>query len=232
MSSKLIVALDYANENEVIKLVDKLDPGLCALKVGSELFTSFGPEFVRKLVAKQFKIFLDLKFYDIPNTVAKACKAAADLGVWMLNIHTSGGLAMMEAARNAIDSESGARPLLIGVTILTSFREEDLSLTGFQLPLEKQVQRLALLARNAGLDGVVSSAHETQEIKALCGNDFLVVTPGIRPENSSNNDQNRVMTPKLAIKAGSDYLVVGRPITEAEDPVLVVKSICESINSP
>lgn len=229
MVSKLIVALDFDNETEALQLVDKLDPRLCSLKVGSEMFTLQGSQFVSRLIAKGFNVFLDLKFHDIPNTVAKACKAAAELGVWMVNVHASGGLAMMKAAREAIEPFGANRPLLIAVTVLTSFSESDLLSIGVTNSLDSQVQKLAIMTQDAGLDGVVSSAHEVASIKKVCGEDFLVVTPGIRPENTKKDDQNRTMTPQCAIINGSDFIVVGRPITKAADPALVVQEINNSI---
>lgn len=229
MSFKLIIALDFDNQTDALKFVDKIDPNTCALKVGHEMFTRYGSDFVRQLVARQFKVFLDLKFYDIPNTVAQACKAAADLGVWMLNVHASGGLAMMQAAKTALNAYGSNKPLLIAVTVLTSFSEQDLLKTGLTHSLEKQVISLALLAKDAGLDGVVSSAQEARAIKNLCGSEFVVVTPGIRPENSEQNDQVRTMTPQSAINEGSDFLVIGRPVTKASDPAGVIQQIQHSI---
>lgn len=229
MSSKLIVALDFDNKSEALNLVDQLDPNSCILKVGSELFTLLGPTFVTQLIDKGFKVFLDLKFHDIPNTVAKACKTAADLGVWMMNLHASGGLAMMEAAVDALSVYKKAKPILIAVTVLTSFKEEHLVDVGIHSSLNSQVEGLAHLAKKAGLDGVVCSALEVQKIKANCGANFITVTPGIRLANSSIDDQSRIMTPEQAIKQGSDYLVVGRPITRALDPNQVIQDILLSL---
>lgn len=229
MSAKLIVALDFDNQSSAMALVDQLDPMLCALKVGSEMFTLFGTDLVRALVAKQFKIFLDLKFHDIPNTVAHACKAGAELGVWMLNVHASGGLAMMKAAQQALIPYGSTRPLLIAVTVLTSMSETDLQALGIHMPLEKRVCELAQLTHEAGLDGVVSSALEVAAIKAACGPNFLTVTPGIRLQSDAMDDQVRVTTPELALRAGSDYLVVGRPITKASNPAQVVREILMSV---
>lgn len=225
MSTKLIVALDYDRQAAAIALVDQLDPSLCALKIGSEMFTLFGTDLVKLLVAREFKIFLDLKFHDIPNTVANACKAAAELGVWMINVHASGGLAMMQAARQALVSYGDYRPLLVAVTVLTSMSAADLIAAGVNEPLEQRVCALARLAREADLDGVVSSALEVPAIKAECGNDFLAITPGIRLLSNKQDDQVRITTPELALKAGSDYLVLGRPITQANDPALAVHDI-------
>ncbi len=225
MKYKLIVALDFNVEEEALNLVNSLDPNLCALKVGSEMYTLFGPNFVEKLVTKGYKVFLDLKFHDIPTTVAKACKAAAELGVWMINVHASGGSEMLVAAREAINSfKPNARPLLIAVTVLTSAQDLDLQEVGIEVPLTEQVLKLAGLAKNASLDGVVASAFEVPEIKKLCGLEFITVTPGIRL-NTSNFDQKRVLTPQQAYDLGSDYLVVGRPITQAKDPLLAIEEL-------
>lgn len=223
MNSRLIVALDFDNQLVAMELIDQLDPTLCALKVGSEMFTRFGPNFVWQLVDKQFRVFLDLKFHDIPNTVAQACKAAADLGVWMLNVHASGGIAMMQAARQALASYGDSRPLLIAVTVLTSMNQTDLTQIGVTGDLHDRVKQLARLARDADLDGVVSSALEVGLIKSMCGSDFLTVTPGIRLATDKVDDQVRICTPEQALKAGSDFLVVGRPITRALDPAKAVQ---------
>ncbi len=225
MSSKLIVALDFSNKNDALDLIDKLDPGLCALKIGSEMFTLWGPVFVTQLINKGFKIFLDLKFHDIPNTVARACKASADLGVWMLNVHASGGLEMMDAAVKALEPYKKDKPILIAVTVLTSFKEENLLNIGINKSLTVQVEDLAQLAKKAGLDGVVCSALEVKKIKHLCGNNFLTVTPGIRLPGNALNDQSRIMTPKQASEEGSDYLVIGRPITNAINPHETINEI-------
>lgn len=231
MSPQLIVALDYHCESEALNLVDKLDPKQCALKIGSELFTLFGTQFVKQLIARQFKVFLDLKFHDIPNTVAQSCKAGADLGVWMLNVHASGGMRMMQAARTALEDFGASRPLLIAVTVLTSFNQEDLSSIGVGNILDNQVKHLALLAKESNLDGVVCSAFEVKELKKHCGSQFITVTPGIRLANDAHNDQSRVMTPKEAMKEGSDYLVVGRPITRSASPELSVHEFLNNIES-
>ena len=197
------------------------------LKVGKELFTSAGPQLVEKLVGRGFDVFLDLKFHDIPNTVAQACKAAAQLGVWMVNVHTLGGRRMMETTREVLDALP-QRPLLIGVTVLTSMNEADLAEIGLPAPAI-QVERLARLAKASGLDGVVCSAQESALLKVACGKDFKLVTPGIRPASASLDDQNRVMTPEAAMAAGSDYLVIGRPITQSTDPVATLRAINASI---
>ncbi len=231
MSVKLIVALDFEDSRKALNLVDQLDPSLCALKVGCEMFTLFGRDFVRTLVNKNFKVFLDLKFHDIPNTVAHSCIAAADLGVWMIDIHASGGMNMMQAAKKALDPYGLGRPLLIAVTVLTSMNVEDLQRLGIHESVENRVSLLAKLSYDAGLDGVVCSPHEVSAIKALCGPHFLAVTPGIRMPFDSSNDQVRITTPEMALKAGSDYLVVGRPIIEANKPADVVQTILSTIKS-
>lgn len=230
MASKLIVALDYHNQRDALHLVEQLDPMNCALKVGSELFTLLGASFVTRLIERQFKVFLDLKFHDIPNTVANACKAAADMGVWMVNVHASGGFNMMAAAKKALDDYGQNKPLLIAVTVLTSFTEDDLVQTGINTPLMEQVKNLAYLARDAGLDGVVSSAHEVKLIKQICGTEFVTVTPGIRlAADGTKDDQSRVMTPVEAVQEGSDFLVIGRPITRAVNPGEVVRTILDEL---
>lgn len=218
MSPKIIIALDYDTQPMAMDLVEQLDPSLCALKVGSEMFTFLGPRFIRSLTEQQFNVFLDLKFHDIPNTVARACKVASDLGVWMINVHALGGLKMMEAAREAMHSFGDSRPLLIAVTVLTSMNAKEFSSLELNKSIETQVDILARLAQQAGLDGVVSSAFEVPRIKSVCGDDFLTITPGIRLLSNTKDDQERVVTPKEAIQLGSDYLVVGRPITRAADP--------------
>lgn len=223
--SQLIVALDFDTLPLAMKLIDQLDPQWCALKVGSEMFTLFGTDFVKTLVKRQFKVFLDLKFHDIPHTVAQACKASADLGVWMMNVHALGGLDMMQSAQNALCSYGPSRPLLIAVTVLTSMDTAAFYATGIGGTLEERVKTLALSALEAKLDGVVSSAHEVPMIKSACGDDFLCITPGIRSLKNPMDDQARVMTPEQAIKTGSNYLVIGRPITQALNPVQVIQDI-------
>jgi orotidine-5'-phosphate decarboxylase len=225
MSTRLIIALDFHEQMKALELVDQLDPGLCILKIGSELFTREGPSFVKELINKGFKVFLDLKFFDIPSTVARACAAAADLGVWMLNVHTSGGEEMMIAAKTALMPFGNKRPWLIGVTVLTSFKATNLTSIGVTKPLIDQVSDLAQLAKNSGLDGVVCSPHEIKILKQRCSKEFIVVTPGVRPVSSALDDQFRVMTPKQALDAGSDYIVIGRPITRAINPMSVVEEI-------
>jgi len=215
---QLIVALDGIDEKTALAWADAWDPAWCALKVGHEAFTRFGPSFVRALIAKDFNVFLDLKFHDIPNTVAEACKAAADLGVWMLNVHAVGGLAMMQAARDALDTYGDTRPLLIAVTVLTSLAADDLAAVGINKPLLEQATSLAQLAQQAGLDGVVCSALEVPELKAACGQDFLTVTPGLRMLGDARDDQVRCVTPEQAAELGSDFGVIGRSITRAAYP--------------
>ena len=220
---RVIVALDYDNQEQALSFVDQLDPSLCKVKVGKEMFTLFGPEFVKSLVAKGFDVFLDLKFHDIPNTVGKACKAAAELGVWMVNVHASGGLPMMQAAKEGIAQSSRPETKLIAVTVLTSMDQSQLSGVIDNVTPEQQVLRLASLTAQAGLDGVVCSAKEAVMLRNEIGEDFLLVTPGIRPKGSDAGDQKRVMTPPEAIDSGVSYLVMGRPITQASDPMDVLK---------
>lgn len=228
-NSRVIVALDFDDLSLANHFIDQVSPEVCRLKVGKEMFTCFGPDFVSGLVNKGFDVFLDLKFHDIPNTVAKACKAAADLGVWMLNVHAAGGPEMMAAARNAIDVFGSAKPRLISVTMLTSMDETQANAIGIECGVEKQVLRLAKLTRDTGLDGVVCSAQEARMLKSTLGAEFCLVTPGIRPAGSAPDDQSRVMTPKQAIDAGSDYLVIGRPVTQSSDPVKTLEEINVSV---
>jgi orotidine-5'-phosphate decarboxylase len=218
MSKNIIIALDFGTSDQTLQFLDLLDPNLCRVKIGKELFTASGPQLVRKIIDRGFDVFLDLKFYDIPNTVARASKIAAELGIWMLNIHASGGRAMMEAARESIDSLGNQRPLLIGVTVLTSFLKEDLEQTGIKSHPEEQVSKLAFLARDSGLDGVVCSAAETKLLRSQLHDKFCLVTPGIRRPEDAIGDQKRVVGPAEAIQNGSNYLVVGRPITRADSP--------------
>jgi len=215
---RIIVALDFAEETSALELVARLDPTRCRLKVGKEMFTRCGPQFVEKLTAKGFAVFLDLKFHDIPNTVAGACRSAADLGVWMVNVHTLGGKRMMEAAREALD-KCVSPPLLIGVTILTSMGQQDIADVGLSGTPADNVERLALLAQSAGLDGVVCSPKEVEMLRRTVRRDFNLVTPGIRPAWVEKGDQTRITTPADAIALGSDYLVIGRPVTAAADPL-------------
>ena len=225
---KIVVALEYPIASSALALADKLEPALCRLKVGKELFTAAGPALLEKLRHRGFEIFLDLKFHDIPNTTAQACKAAAGLGVWMVNVHALGGRKMLEAAREAI--ASGAhRPKLIAVTMLTSMAQQDLAEIGINARLADMVLRLATLARDSGLDGVVCSAQEAELLRKHCGNEFCLVTPGIRPAHANLDDQSRVMNPKAAMQAGSSYLVIGRPITQAADPLQALLEINQEI---
>ena len=228
--AKVVVALDFNNQADALAFVDKINPSDCRLKVGKEMFTYFGPEFVKVLVAKDFDVFLDLKFHDIPNTVAKAVTAAAELGVWMVNVHASGGLKMMEKAKEALLPYGDKAPLLIAVTVLTSMEESDLLGLGITKSPAEQVEHLATLTKQAGLDGVVCSAQEAQLLKNKLGKGFKLITPGIRPEGSSVDDQKRIMTPVQAVEIGVDYLVIGRPITKAEDPHSVLQAINASLN--
>lgn len=221
---RVIVALDYAEGKAALALADRLDPRQCRLKVGKELFTAEGPALVRTLVERGFGVFLDLKFHDIPHTVAAACRSAAGLGVWMLNVHASGGRAMLEAARDAVGGHPG-RPKLIAVTLLTSMTDREVTEVGLAGSAMDAVRRLALLAKSAGLDGVVCSGQEAALVRSACGSDFCLVTPGIRPSSAGADDQKRVMTPRDALAAGSDYLVIGRPITQAADPVAALAAI-------
>lgn len=221
---KIIVALDYADAASALKLVRQLNPSLCRLKVGKELFTAEGPKFVEQLAHANFGVFLDLKFHDIPNTVAKACAAASQLGIWMLNVHASGGLEMMQAANEAVKSAEN-KPLLIAVTVLTSMNQTSLNQIGITTDLTTHVLKLATLTQQAGLDGVVCSALEASILRKQLGNNFCLVTPGIRPANASQDDQSRIVTPADALKNGSNYLVIGRPITQASDPLKMLESI-------
>ncbi|KKI44812.1 orotidine-5'-phosphate decarboxylase [Hafnia alvei] len=229
ITSPILVALDYADKNAALAFVDNIDPRDCRLKVGKEMFTLFGPQFVRELQQRQFEIFLDLKFHDIPNTAAHAVAAAAELGVWMVNVHASGGARMMTAAREALLPFGKDAPLLVAVTVLTSMEAEDLRGIGIELSPADYAERLALLTKECGLDGVVCSAHEATRLKASCGQAFKLVTPGIRPAGSSAGDQRRIMTPVEAAKAGVDYMVIGRPITQSPEPAETLREILKSL---
>jgi len=229
-NSRIIVALDYASADQALAFINKLEPTSCRIKVGKELFCRAGPALVEKLVKLDFDVFLDLKFHDIPNTVAQACRAAADLGVWMTNVHALGGSKMMEAARSALEGRA-QRPLLIAVTVLTSLDEDDIKAVGLSGSAVQNVQRLALLARHAGMDGVVCSPRELVTLRKSIGNDFYLVTPGIRPAGSAQDDQRRIMTPREAIHNGADYLVIGRPITAASDPMEALMTIKAEIET-
>ena len=227
--SKIVVALDYADADSALALVNQLDPTMCKLKVGKELFTASGPQFLESLVKKDFQVFLDLKFHDIPTTVAKACRAASNLGVWMLNVHASGGLEMMQAAREAVN-KTEHKPLLIAVTVLTSMNQSSLNHIGIQHSLADQVLNLAKLTQTAGLDGVVCSAQEAQTLRQSLGKDFCLVTPGIRLDSSKHasvnqDDQSRVVTPQDALRYGASYLVIGRPITQSPHPQQTLAAI-------
>ena len=227
---KVVVALDFDKKQDALSFVDKINPADARLKVGKEMFTYFGPEFVKQLTGKGFDVFLDLKFHDIPNTVAKAVTAAADLGVWMVNVHASGGSQMMTKAKQALDNYGNDAPLLIAVTVLTSMGEDDLRGLGITKTPAEQVNFLANLTKQSGLDGVVCSAWEAEQLKMHLGKEFKLITPGIRPAGSAQDDQQRIMTPKQAIDVGVDYLVIGRPITKAADPQLVLQQINASIS--
>ncbi|MGG7446776.1 orotidine-5'-phosphate decarboxylase [Kosakonia oryzendophytica] len=224
-ASPVVVALDYDNRDKALAFVDRIDPRDCRLKVGKEMFTLFGPQLVRELQQRGFDIFLDLKFHDIPNTTAHAVKAAADLGVWMVNVHASGGARMMTAAKEALLSFGKDAPLLIAVTVLTSMEASDLLDLGIQATPAEHAERLARLTQQCGLDGVVCSAQEAVHFKSVLGHDFKLVTPGIRPQGSDAGDQRRIMTPEQALAAGVDYMVIGRPVTQSADPAQTLKAI-------
>lgn len=225
----IIVALDFPDPDSALNLAKRLRGQPCHLKVGKELFTRSGPSIIEKLQYLDFKVFLDLKFHDIPNTVAKAVDAAASMGVWMVNVHASGGLKMMQAAREALTKFSQP-PHLIAVTVLTSLTDADLKDIGLSVTAEEQVQRLAHLTKQAGLDGVVCSPKEIKGLRDALGKDFLLVTPGIRPVGSAQNDQQRTLTPLQALDLGGNYLVIGRPITAAPDPVVALEEIQRSLS--
>ena len=230
MDKPIVVALDFPTRGELQACVETLDPNQCQLKIGKEMFTKEGPNLVRDLIEQGFAVFLDLKFHDIPNTVAGAVKAAADLGVWMVNVHASGGRAMLEAAREAADSVTEP-PLLIGVTVLTSLSAEDLQETGVPVKPQQQVLRLAQLCQQSGLDGVVCSAAETPALREQFADDFLLVTPGIRRPEDATGDQKRVVGPAEAMRSGSSFLVVGRPITRAESPAAALAEFNSALAS-
>lgn len=225
---RIIVALDFPNAEQALNLTAKLDPTFCRVKVGKELFTAAGPELIEKLMGKGFEVFLDLKFHDIPSTVANACKAAAALGVWMVNVHALGGRRMLYAAREAAPP---GLTKLIAVTLLTSMEQNDLDEIGVNGDPQDVVRRLALLANDCGLDGVVCSAREAAELRKMMGKHFCLVTPGIRPAGASLDEQKRVSTPRQAIRNGADYLVIGRPVTQATDPVLMLQRLNEEIEA-
>ena len=227
-SKPIIVALDVPEGRDALALAARLDPKLCRVKVGKELFVAAGPAVVSQLQERGFEVFLDLKFHDIPNTVAGACRSAARLGVWMLNVHASGGVAMMRAARDALAGVARP-PLVIGVTILTSLGDADLGAIGFSGTAHDNAVRLARLARESGLDGVVCSAQEAPAMREAAGTDFVLVTPGIRLATDTKGDQSRTVTPAQALRLGADYLVIGRPITQSKDPVATLESIRASL---
>jgi orotidine-5'-phosphate decarboxylase len=227
-NKRVIVALDAPDAASALALAARLDPAACRVKVGKELFVAAGPAVVERLQARGFEVFLDLKFHDIPNTVAGACRSAARLGVWMLNVHASGGEAMLRAARAAIEA-APKRPLLLGVTLLTSLAPEDLGALGMTGTPAEIVVRLARLTGDCGLDGVVCSAQEAPALRAAMGPRFLLVTPGIRLATDARDDQARVVTPADAVRRGADYLVIGRPVTAAADPAAALESIQKSL---
>ena len=224
---RIIVALDFSSAEDALQLTRKLKPHLCRLKVGKELFTAAGPQLIEQLMALGFEVFLDLKFHDIPNTAASACKAAASLGVWMINVHALGGRKMLAAARDSIPHGSTK---LIAVTLLTSMDQNDIADIGLQGKPDQIVLRLAKLTKDCGLDGVVCSALEAVNLRQQFGDDFYLVTPGIRPAVSQANDQKRITTPEQAIRNGANYLVIGRPITQASDPLLALQEIKDEIS--
>lgn len=228
-NSPIIVALDYDKKDTALAFIDQIQPSDCRLKIGKEMFCRFGPDFIKELQNKGFDIFLDLKFHDIPNTVAKAVLAAADLGVWMVNVHASGGIRMMEAAKHALAPFGNQAPKLIAVTVLTSMESDDLLSLGIKLSPADYAEKLAQLTFDCGLDGVVCSAQEAVRFKSKFGKNFQLVTPGIRPAGSEVGDQRRIMTPEQAIKAGVDYMVIGRPITQSADPALTLRTILDGL---
>ena len=227
-SKPIIVVLDFPDAKSAMALAARLDPAACRVKVGKELHTAAGPQVIDDLMHRGFDVFLDLKFHDIPNTVASACRVAARQGVWMINVHASGGRRMMLAAREAVDSSS-IKPLLIGVTVLTSLSDAEVQEVGFTGTAAANVVRLATLTKACGLDGVVCSAEEAASLKAALGTQFQLVTPGIRLEGDAKGDQQRVVTPVEAIKLGADYLVIGRSITHAKDPIATLNSINQQL---
>ncbi|RYZ96582.1 MAG: orotidine-5'-phosphate decarboxylase [Moraxellaceae bacterium] len=224
----IIVALDVNNQRDALALADQMDPKLCRLKVGKELFTKVGPQIIHDLHSRQFEVFLDLKFHDIPNTTAQAVLAAADLGVWMVNIHASGGRQMMETTVERL-GQGNYKTHLIAVTVLTSMTERDLKELGISISAQQQVLKLAQLAQSCGVKGVVCSAQEAKLLKQQLGQDFLLVTPGIRPADSASDDQHRIVTPQQAIADGVDYMVIGRPITKSTNPADTLIDIYQSI---
>ncbi len=226
---KIIVALDYASEKQALNFVSQLNNQLCRLKIGKEMFTHFGPKLIEKIQSKDFEVFLDLKYHDIPNTTAKACEAAADLGVWMINIHAGGGRKMMEAAANAIANHK-SKPHLIAVTVLTSLSQQDLIEVGINESPAVHALKLAKLAQDSGINGIVCSAMEASTMRQQFTDGFLLITPGIRTKDDKIDDQQRIMTPLDAIKAGSNYLVIGRPITQSDNPMATLLTINSDIS--
>lgn len=227
----IIVALDFPDAASALTMAEQLSPAQCRVKVGKELFTAAGPQVVEALQEKGFEVFLDLKFHDIPNTAAGAVRSAAELGVWMVNVHAGGGRRMMEACREALSSRAGSVPLLTAVTVLTSLEQEDLQEVGVDIEPMVQVQRLARLTQECGLDGVVCSAREAKALRSALGEEFLLVTPGIRPADSNPDDQKRILAPQQAIENGSSYLVVGRPITSATEPAQALAAMLQSLGA-
>ncbi len=230
LGPRIVVAMDFDNADQCIAMAKRLSPSDCRLKVGKELFTACGPKIVEQLMSLGFEIFLDLKFHDIPTTTSKAVKAAAELGVWMVNVHASGGERMMVAAREILDGRPGKSPILIAVTVLTSMESSDLIGVGIECTAEDQVMKLANLTRKCGLDGIVCSAQESALMRSQFGNDFCLVTPGIRLDSSPSDDQRRTLTPAAAVAAGSSYLVIGRPITQSPNPTDTCQSIIRTLN--
>ena len=227
-NKRIIVPLDTPRLEDALALAARLDPKLCRVKIGKELFVAAGPEAVQRVHERGFEVFLDLKFHDIPNTVAGACRSAAKLGVWMMNVHASGGETMLRAAREAVSSVVRP-PMLIAVTVLTSLTNDDLERVGYTGSVMENIERLARIARACGLDGVVCSAQEATLVRKATGEDFTLVTPGIRLESDNRDDQARVVTPRDAVRLGANYLVIGRPITGSPDPAATLQSINESL---
>jgi orotidine-5'-phosphate decarboxylase len=228
VSSPIIVALDNMDQYQALSLADNLDPTLCRLKVGKELFTKYGSELVKSLHQRNFDVFLDLKFHDIPNTTAQAVLAAADMGVWMVNVHASSGRTAMQTVKQRL-TDANYNTLVIAVTVLTSMSQQDLAEIGITDSVENHVKRLAQLTQASGLDGVVCSAQEASALKQLCGKDFLLVTPGIRLPEDASNDQTRICTPQQAMANGSDYLVIGRSITASSNPTAKLEQILATL---
>ena len=228
---KIIVAIDANSREEAYAQVRQLDPRLSHLKIGNVLFTKYGPSLIEELIQKNYRIFLDLKFHDIPKTVAAACREAALLGVWMIDVHISGGRVMLETAVDVLKNMTGIQPLLIGITVLTSLDAQDLRAFGINDDISSLVARMAMLAKECGFDGVVCSPNEAALLRKQQGNEFLLVTPGIRLSDDKKNDQKRTMTPEAAIKAGSNYLVIGQSITQSSNPRKVLQKINNLIAS-